>query len=142
MTTPGRKPISDLQRELLSAYLDNQLGGVERAALERSLAGDTALRAELEELRAVRQLLRELPALTPPRSFTISAEQARPRALPLFGWLRMGSALATVLLMLTFLPALLAGVGGSAAPMAAGAPPPAAESSASQAMQAAPTIAA
>jgi hypothetical protein len=120
MTTPERKPISDTQQELLSAYLDNQLGGVERAALERSLAADAALRAELEELRTVRQLLRALPAPTPPRSFTLSSAQARPRALPLFGWLRASSALAALLLMLTFLPGLLGGAfGRSSAPSAA-----------------------
>lgn len=45
----------------LSAYLDDQLAPRERGRLEKALAEDPALRAELEGLEAARRLLRRLP---------------------------------------------------------------------------------
>ncbi|HKG38403.1 MAG TPA: anti-sigma factor [Conexibacter sp.] len=46
----------------LSAYLLGELGAEERAAFERALAGDAALRAEVERLRPVVARLDALPA--------------------------------------------------------------------------------
>lgn len=46
----------------LSAYLLGELGAEERAAFERVLAGDAALRAEVERLRPVVARLDSLPA--------------------------------------------------------------------------------
>jgi len=46
----------------LSAYLLGELGAQERAAFERALAGDDALRAEVERLRPVVARLDALPA--------------------------------------------------------------------------------
>lgn len=47
--------------ELLSAYLDDELGAAERAELERHLAAEPRLRDKLAELRDVSQLVRQLP---------------------------------------------------------------------------------
>jgi len=60
---------SDL--ELLSAYLDGELADPDRAALERRLASDATLRAELESLRQTIGLLHGLPRLHAPRDFTL-----------------------------------------------------------------------
>ncbi len=57
--------------ELLSAYLDGELAPAERVALERRLAAEPALRAELEALRAVAARVRALPVLQAPRDFRL-----------------------------------------------------------------------
>src|SRR3990172_1219271 len=89
MTTPR-----DLDR--LSAYLDNQLSPAEKAGLEARLAGEPGLRSALTDLRVTVRLLRALPTVKPPRSFTLTAAQAeavrRPRGLRLFPALRLAPA--------------------------------------------------
>ncbi|MFQ6100714.1 MAG: zf-HC2 domain-containing protein [Anaerolineae bacterium] len=68
--------------ELLSAYLDDQLGEEERARLEAQLAADAALQAELEALRHTVALVRDLPAVPVPRNFILPqtmTAQPRPR---------------------------------------------------------------
>lgn len=112
---PEQSPDND--RELLSAYLDEQIDSGERAYLEQRLTSDAALRSELEELRATTALLRGLPELTPPRSFTLDAAQVRPRGLA--GWLRganlrFAGALAVLVLALTLTTLLVAGPQGGA----------------------------
>ncbi len=47
--------------ELLSAYLDGQLDSKESARLESRLKSDESLRAVLDDLRAARGILRQLP---------------------------------------------------------------------------------
>lgn len=116
---------SDDDLELLSAYLDDRLSSAERAALEQRLRQDAALRTELEELRATKTLLSNLPPVKPPRSFTLDAAQVQPRRslqtlLP--GWLRMGSAFAAVLVALTATAVLLLGGGMRQATQMAAAP--------------------
>lgn len=70
--------------ELLSAYLDGQLGADERARLEEQLATDLALRAELETLRRTVALVRDLPQVPVPRNFILPQTMAvRPRPVPL-----------------------------------------------------------
>jgi anti-sigma factor RsiW len=64
----------DLQRERLSAYLDDELDAAEREPLERHLAQCEECRAALAELRQTRALLRALPAPTLPRSFALPIE--------------------------------------------------------------------
>lgn len=90
MTTPP-----DFDR--LSAYLDNQLAPADKAALEQRLAREPELKATLDELRANARLLRSLPALKPPRNFTLTRAQvaARPR-FQLFPALRFAAALASL----------------------------------------------
>ncbi len=55
--------------ELLTAYLDNELDAAERAALERRLITDEALRLELRELRRAWDLLDAWPEITVSRDF-------------------------------------------------------------------------
>lgn len=71
----------DEQRERLSAYLDDELGADERAALERHLPGCARCQAELADLRGVRALLRTLPAPAAPRSFVLPDDGAVPRPI-------------------------------------------------------------
>ncbi len=63
--------LSQADLEQLSAYLDNELPPPQRAALERRLAADADLRAELEALREVVMLVRSVPALRAPRDFRL-----------------------------------------------------------------------
>src|SRR5262245_34906033 len=102
MTIPQNRQPSDDELELLSAYLDNQLTAAERATLEQRLGREPALRAALDELGGTVALLRELAPLTPPRSFALDPAAFAPRPSPLFGWLRLGATLASVLLAVTF----------------------------------------
>ncbi|HEU4323366.1 MAG TPA: hypothetical protein VFS21_09485 [Roseiflexaceae bacterium] len=99
--------MSEADSDLLSAYIDQQLSSSERAALERRLEQEPELRLALDELRATVEVLRALPPVTPPRSFTLPASARSPQPWLSLGMLRFGSAFASVLLVLTFLPALL-----------------------------------
>ncbi len=64
------------RREQLSALLDNELAGAERAQLQTHLQSCSACRAELESLRRTRALLRALPQPALPRSFLLPLEPA------------------------------------------------------------------
>lgn len=57
--------------EILSAYLDDELGAQERADVERRLASDAHWRDTLEKLQEVRTWVQELPAVTPSRPKSI-----------------------------------------------------------------------
>jgi anti-sigma factor RsiW len=59
-----------MNRELLYAYLDGELAPGERARLERELAADASLAAELERLRSVNGALDMLPGHEAPEEFT------------------------------------------------------------------------
>ena len=87
--------------ELISAYLDNHLGGKERALFEARLNTDAELRKELQGISKTRLLLHSLPKLHAPRNYYVKAEatRARPtfRMAPVFG---IVSAVASVLLAL------------------------------------------
>jgi len=66
--------------ELLSAYLDGQLGARERVGLEARLAADPALRSELEVLRHTVALVHSLPSVPVPRNFILpQAAATRPQ---------------------------------------------------------------
>ncbi len=106
--------------ELLSAYLDNELAPAERAALERRLAADARLRAELEALRGVAARVRALPVLAAPRDFRLDpavygrreAGSLRTpiRSVPLrrfYGWASALSAAAAALILLVGVAGLL-----------------------------------
>ncbi|HEU5100251.1 MAG TPA: hypothetical protein VFU22_14585 [Roseiflexaceae bacterium] len=134
MTTPQNRQLSDDELEQLSAYIDNQLASTERGALEQRLGRDPALRAALDELRGTVAVLHELAPLPPPRSFTLDPVAFAPRPSPLFGWLRLGATLASVLLAITF-AVEFASMGGApaSAPFAGGAAPAAAAPTAAMA---------
>ncbi len=95
-----RAPLDPRLLEELSAYLDGRLEGVEKAALEESLAGDENLRRHLSELRTVRESLRALPPIKPPRALTLTRAQVG-EPLRRFDWfsprrMALGSALAAM----------------------------------------------
>src|SRR5262245_26139391 len=100
MTINPNPQLNDSDLELLSAYIDRQLGDGERAALERRLSQEPALRGALDELRATVALLRDLEPIRPPRSFTIPASAATPRRFWLFPWPAIGSALVALVCLL------------------------------------------
>lgn len=95
--------------ELISAYLDNQVGAEDRADLEARLKTDSQLRSELHEISKTRVLIRSLPRLRAPRNYYVTqaslqkagAKVRTPRqalrSSPIFG---IASAVATILLVL------------------------------------------
>jgi len=89
------------RQETLSAYLDNALTADERGRFEQQLGRDPQLRAEMEQLRALRLQLRAMPHRRVPRSFTLDpARYRQPKAQPLFQFqpvLRGATALAAFL---------------------------------------------
>jgi|SRR5919108_2132812 anti-sigma factor RsiW len=114
--------------ELLSSYLDGQLKPSDSARLEARLSSEPGLRAVLDDLRAARGLLRQLPMRKAPRNFTLTPQMVGknpplPRAYPAF---RFVTALASLLLFFTvglnFLAPQMAsqspafGMGGGGAP--------------------------
>jgi hypothetical protein len=143
--------------ELLSSYLDGQLKPSDSARLEARLSADPNLRAVLDDLRAARGLLRQLPMRKAPRNFTLTPKMVGknpplPRAYPAF---RFVTTLASLLLFFTmglnFLAPQLAspgpafGMGGGGAPdvfsaQAPAAEAPAAESAATEAPVEEPSI--
>jgi hypothetical protein len=160
MTINSDPQLNDTDLELLSAYIDRQLGAGERAALERRLSQEPLLRGVLDELRATVTLLHDLEPLKPPRSFTIAAPASAPRRFWAFPWPAISSALVALICLLTFGYALIRSSGVSApaaapapaaleqaaaptaAPAAAGAPPDASAMRQSDAATAAPAAAA
>ena len=92
MTTP-----QDFDR--LSAYLDNQLSLAEKAKLEARLEREPELKVTLEDLRITVRALRSLPAVNPPRNFTLTPAQAQaiaPARRVVFPALRLATALAAL----------------------------------------------
>jgi len=90
--------------ELLSAYLDGLLSPSDSARLESHLSSDASLRAAMDDLRAARGLLHQLPQRRAPRNFTLTPKMAgikppEPRAYPT---LRFATVLATLLFVATF----------------------------------------
>jgi hypothetical protein len=89
--------------ELLSSYLDGQLKPSDSARLEARLASDADLRTVLDDLRAARGLLRQLPMRKAPRNFTLTPKMVGknpplPRSYPAF---RFVTALASLMLFFT-----------------------------------------
>lgn len=115
------KKITFRDVEQLSAYLDGKLSQADSARLASRLQTDPNLRAVMDDLSQTRALLRKLPARSAPRAFTLTPKMAGvkpplPRAYPT---LRFATALATLLLVVTFATNALAPSLTSSAPMAA-----------------------
>ncbi|MCC6501425.1 MAG: hypothetical protein IT313_14250 [Anaerolineales bacterium] len=90
--------------ELLSSYLDGQLTPSDSARLETRLNSDGQLASTLDDLRAARTLLRQLPKRRAPRNFTLTRKMVGlnpplPRAYPAF---RFATVVATLLFFFTF----------------------------------------
>ncbi len=90
--------------ELLSSYLDGQLGSADASRLEARLRTDPEMRSVLQDLRGARSLLRQLPMRKAPRNFTLTPKMVGknpplPRSYPLF---KFAAGLATALLFFTY----------------------------------------
>ncbi len=83
-------------RDQLSAYIDGELDASAAERLERHLAECGRCGQEMEQLRATVAALQELPAVEPPRSFTLSPERvAAPRPpMPVASPLAFGARIA------------------------------------------------
>lgn len=92
-------------KQLLSAYIDGELSGEEATLVEKHLRHCSACTHDLESLHQTVNLVRKLPAVSPPRSFAIShlVLPERPWARG-YVYLRGATALAAL-----FLIVLLAG---------------------------------
>jgi len=97
----------DKIRQQLSAYMDGQLDAHAAAAVERALEADRELAAELERLRAVRNLVRALPQAKAPDDFVahVLAQAERlhlvasdDAAKPPINWLRWVATAAMLLI--------------------------------------------
>ncbi len=112
----------DRQQEAIDAYLDNVLAPAERARFEAQMAADTRLRAEVEQLRALRLQLRALPRRRVPRSFALNpAAYSRPKAQPLlqlYPALRGATALSAFLLIIVLALGAFNGQFGGGVPAA------------------------
>ena len=121
---PQRSKLPERDEALLSAYLDKQLSAAEQVSLERRLAVEPILRAELDGLHRTAAALRSLEQVRPPRSFTLDPATApKPRFfLPRTWVMQMGSGFAGLALVLLATVQML-GMGtlavGAPAPMAA-----------------------
>ncbi len=83
------------RRDQLSAYIDGELDASAAERLERHLAECGRCRQEMEQLRATVAALQELPAVEPPRSFTLSPERVAPRPpMPVASPLAFGARIA------------------------------------------------
>ncbi len=67
-----RRSEAERRDELLSAYLDGELGAREREQLEARLSKDADLREELQALSHVATVVHELPRVSAPRNFILS----------------------------------------------------------------------
>lgn len=72
-----RPNLTDDDLELLNAALDDELTPTQQEQLHTRLAAEAVLAEEFAELRATRRLVRALPFIQPPRSFTLAAAPAR-----------------------------------------------------------------
>ncbi len=119
--------------ERLSAYIDNQLAPLERAQLERHLRGCDRCQSNLATLRWTVSLVKQAPAPALPRQFTlpVPAPKMPPRRAPAFGFgfARLATVVATLLLFAVVGIDVIAQLGGG---LAASAPAPAALQNAAQ----------
>ncbi|MQA00435.1 MAG: hypothetical protein GEU80_14090 [Dehalococcoidia bacterium] len=110
----GRTP-QQLRDERLSAFLDDELTADQRAAVEAELAADASMRAELEELRGVQQMLASLGEVRAPRPFTLAAAPARASMARRLGFARLEWAMrvGTGIAGIAFLVAVALPAGGA-----------------------------
>jgi anti-sigma factor RsiW len=98
------KSSTELNQEALSAYLDNALAPAERQRVEQLLAQDARLRAEVQQLRVLKQQLAQMPSRRVPRNFTLDpAIYGRPQRQPLlklYPVLQGATALAALIFIL------------------------------------------
>jgi hypothetical protein len=111
--------------ELLSEYLDQELGSAKQSKLELRIRQEPELRAALEDLRRTRFLLRSAPRMKAPRNFTLKPHmvpQRQPRRI--YPFFQLASAMATALLLLVFVGEFFTMGLGTPEPQVASAPEP------------------
>lgn len=104
------KSADEKRQEAMAAYLDGMLNQREQRQFEQELAQDAALQAAVEQLRLVKQRLRQLPQREVPRNFILDpAQYDRPASQP---WVQAYPVLrtATALAAFFFIFALAAGI--------------------------------
>jgi hypothetical protein len=83
--------------ELLSAYIDGELSESDLRRVEGRIETDSAFSFAYREIQSTRKLVSELPAVRPPRNFTLTPEMASIRkGLSLFPVFRFATVIATV----------------------------------------------
>ena len=97
-------------RESLSSYVDGEVTEAERLQVERHLETCADCRAEADSLRSLVGLLRRMPEIEPPRSFTLAEAPAPVRGMPALQWALRTTALATAFVLVVVFSADLAGV--------------------------------
>ena len=97
-------------RGLLSAYIDGEVSESEASRVAQHLAGCERCRAELDTLRMTVGLLRELPLLAVPRSFTLTEEPATIRSSRPVLWAAPVATSVAALLLVALLVSDLSGV--------------------------------
>ncbi len=99
-----RKSKAEKEQEMLHAYIDNALSPSERADFEARLAHDAELRAQVNSIRRMQQLMAAVPRRRVPRNFTLDpAEYGRPARQPLLQAqpvLRVATVLTAVLFVI------------------------------------------
>lgn len=117
------KSTEEKRLETLNAYLDGELSARERRHFEQELEQDAALRAELAQLRQVKQGIGQLPRARAPRNFTLDpAVYGRPQPQPayeLYPVLRVATALAAFFFIIAVVLDLATPAGGLGQPLAA-----------------------
>jgi len=117
------KSAEEKRLETLNAYADGELSAGERRQFEAELADDAALRAELAQLRQVKQGIQQLPRARAPRNFTLDpAVYGRPQRQPaydLYPVLRVATALAAFFFIVAVVLDLATPAGGLGQPFAA-----------------------
>lgn len=106
--------------EMLSTYIDGQLTGSELARLESRLQVETELRSTLEDMRRTRAILRAAPTMRAPRNYTLKPGMVKipRRTPPAYPFLRLASALASLLFILAFAGDLISRGAPAQAPVA------------------------
>lgn len=109
------KSAEEKRQERLNAYLDGELAPGEQRQFEQEMAEDTALRAEVEELRWTKTNVQRLPRLRAPRNFTLDpavyGQTAPGRAWQAYPALRVATALTAFFFALAFVMDLLTPAG-------------------------------
>lgn len=141
-----KSQISPQDYEQISAFLDGEMRGEAAHNFEARLQKETHLKAALQEMRAVRSLVREMPKIRAPRSFTLSLQMVRERKAGLFSLvalrtMQFSAALSALLLVLVLASDLFLNRFTLRGALAPAAPPAALEMAAEAPGEAAPAAA-
>ena len=110
------KSAEDKRHETVAAYVDGTLDGRLRQQFEQEMAQDATLQAEVEQLRVVRQSLRQLPMRDVPRNFVLNpADYKKPAPQPwvqAYPVLRTATAMAAFFFIFALAAGTFTGLGG------------------------------